>query len=469
MTLRKVFHVLIALLLLSGAVLATQLTGCDAGARQARERLEAGQEAFGNNDIYGALTNLQQAREMAQQTGDLETSFEATVYLSLLYDQAGQSEKGYQLLKEVDYVEATTNPSAHSSQYYYRMMGIYSATLTHQYDSAIYYAQQAIELDKRLYPGIRAHVLVDMSNLAESYMNKGDSAQALRIVEQLKEEPPPKFKMYLCQVYYLYSLLSHNTDTAYHYAQLGRKLSAQYGSHDNEIACLKRLCALDSARRDIDAYITHQHAADSCIQQLQGSALTYKIGVLQEQNELERVEEKNRTDHIIGGMVIVMLALAVAALVTLLRMSRRNARNKQQLAVAAVQREKLQKELLQLRMKKSAEQLEQAQKQNVSMTEMITEMQHTLASSEEEPSLLALETTLKSQHADFLKRMESRYPELTANDIRLAGFIRMGVKPKVMAMALNISMRSMNTARYRLRKKLNLAPEDNLNDFIQSI
>ena len=44
----------------------------------------------------------------------------------------------------------------------------------------------------------------------------------------------------------------------------------------------------------------------------------------------------------------------------------------------------------------------------------------------------------------------------------------MGLSSKEMASLLNTSVRSIETARYRLRRKLNLDQGDNLTSFIQS-
>jgi len=469
MTLRKVLHILIVMLVLAGVILATQLTGCGGNARRARQWLEAGQRAYNVDSTYTAIVNLQRALDEATKAGDEEVKFEATVYLAMLHAQLGQDDKSYQMLRNLPYVEATTRPQAFSSQYYLRLLGRYYATVTHNYDSAIYYGQRAIELDRRLYADNATFELTDMANLAETYLARGDTAQAWAIVRQVEAAPKPSFQIYLSQIYYIHSLLSANRDTAYHYARLGEQYAIETKSDEMQIACLRRLCELDSLRYGLPApYVEHKHRADSSIRRMQGSEVAYKVAALQEQHKIERMQQQSRNDHIFGTLLSVVLLLALATALTLMRLFKRDAQAKQQLADATVQREKLEKELLQLRMKKNEERLEQAHKENVSMTELITEMQRTLTDDDDQ-SLLALETTMKTQHADFLKRVTQQYPELTENDIRLIGFIKMGVKPKVMAMALNISMKSLNSARYRLRKRMKLDNEVNLNDFIHSI
>ena len=69
---------------------------------------------------------------------------------------------------------------------------------------------------------------------------------------------------------------------------------------------------------------------------------------------------------------------------------------------------------------------------------------------------------------NFMKELTARYPDLKKNDLKLCAYLRMGLSSKEMASLLNTSVRSIETARYRLRRKLNLDQGDNLTSFIQS-
>ncbi|WP_289053422.1 two-component regulator propeller domain-containing protein [Carboxylicivirga marina] len=68
---------------------------------------------------------------------------------------------------------------------------------------------------------------------------------------------------------------------------------------------------------------------------------------------------------------------------------------------------------------------------------------------------------------DFIKRITSKYEGLTSHDVRLLSFIRINANTSEIAQFLNISTSSVDTARYRLRKKLNLEHVQNLNTFIR--
>ena len=69
----------------------------------------------------------------------------------------------------------------------------------------------------------------------------------------------------------------------------------------------------------------------------------------------------------------------------------------------------------------------------------------------------------------FLKKMKSKHPELTPNDLRLCAYLRLNLSSKEIAPLLNISPRSVEVKRYRLRKKMNLPHDSNLTNYILEI
>ncbi len=72
-------------------------------------------------------------------------------------------------------------------------------------------------------------------------------------------------------------------------------------------------------------------------------------------------------------------------------------------------------------------------------------------------------------HANFFKKMKKKYPILTAKDLRLCAYLRMNLSTKEIAPLLNISVRGVEISRYRLRKKINIAKDENLIDFLLKI
>lgn len=72
-------------------------------------------------------------------------------------------------------------------------------------------------------------------------------------------------------------------------------------------------------------------------------------------------------------------------------------------------------------------------------------------------------------YGDFMNRLLKIHPTLSQSDKRLCCYIRMGLSSKEIAPLINISFRSVEMARYRLRKKLELSSESNLADYLVNI
>jgi ligand-binding sensor domain-containing protein/DNA-binding CsgD family transcriptional regulator len=70
---------------------------------------------------------------------------------------------------------------------------------------------------------------------------------------------------------------------------------------------------------------------------------------------------------------------------------------------------------------------------------------------------------------DFLKKMKLAHPSLTPNDLRLCAYLRLNLSSKEVAPLLNISVRSVEIKRYRLRKKMELSHEQGLVEYILAV
>jgi len=69
-------------------------------------------------------------------------------------------------------------------------------------------------------------------------------------------------------------------------------------------------------------------------------------------------------------------------------------------------------------------------------------------------------------HGDFLKRLTIQFTDLTPGEQKLCAFLRLKMDTKEIANLMSISLRGVEVARYRLRKKLGLDAHQNLSKFI---
>lgn len=65
-------------------------------------------------------------------------------------------------------------------------------------------------------------------------------------------------------------------------------------------------------------------------------------------------------------------------------------------------------------------------------------------------------------HNNFMKKLSARHPDLSTNERMMCAYLKMNLSTKEIAPLLNISVRGVETMRYRLRKKFNLEREDGL-------
>lgn len=72
-------------------------------------------------------------------------------------------------------------------------------------------------------------------------------------------------------------------------------------------------------------------------------------------------------------------------------------------------------------------------------------------------------------HTGFFKALKGRSPDLTTNELRLSALVKLNLTIKEIATILSISPDSVKTARYRLRKKLDLETEQDLSEFMMHV
>ena len=79
------------------------------------------------------------------------------------------------------------------------------------------------------------------------------------------------------------------------------------------------------------------------------------------------------------------------------------------------------------------------------------------------------EEAFKNTDKGFMKKLKSEHSNLTSNDLRLCTYLRLNLSSKEIAPLLNISIRSVEVKRYRLRKKMDLPHEASLSSYILEI
>jgi len=69
-------------------------------------------------------------------------------------------------------------------------------------------------------------------------------------------------------------------------------------------------------------------------------------------------------------------------------------------------------------------------------------------------------------HDEFFHQLKEKFTELTRKDLKICAYIKMNLSTKEIAPLMNISVRGVETHRYRLKKKLHLNEEESLSTYL---
>lgn len=70
---------------------------------------------------------------------------------------------------------------------------------------------------------------------------------------------------------------------------------------------------------------------------------------------------------------------------------------------------------------------------------------------------------------NFMQTLQQRHPDLSNIERLTCAYLKMGLSTKEMAPLLNVSIRGVESVRFRLRKKLNIDSHSNLTDYLNSL
>ncbi|GAB3642911.1 tetratricopeptide repeat protein [Spirosoma arcticum] len=72
-------------------------------------------------------------------------------------------------------------------------------------------------------------------------------------------------------------------------------------------------------------------------------------------------------------------------------------------------------------------------------------------------------------HPRFFEKLQSNFPDLTPNELKLCAYTRINLSNKEIARLLNVNSSSVEMARYRMKKKVGLEGQTTITDFIQTV
>ncbi|WP_353721775.1 tetratricopeptide repeat protein [Dyadobacter sp. 676] len=344
-----------------------------------------------------------------------------------------------------------------------------------KYDSAYFYFNKAYALNARTH-NARAQVEV-VNNLGDVLRKTGRFREGLAYSLQSLKLAQTNGERYQISSAYndiakTYNLLVRN-DSAFHYLALSRSLLNDIYSEESN----KQLALLQTL---------------------------YEIE--KKDNEIAQLTQARRIDTLISiatGIVIVLIIAVAALIISRQRLKIRNeqkllAQHKQvyeaqsQLMEAELKNKKLEEENLKQQLETKTQELSSYTLHVIRKNQLLEDLRARLDEMikddkrDQRKQIKALSEQIgeglqdnrhweefrgifEQVHQSFFDRLQQQTGPLTANDLRLIALIKMNLTSADIATLLGISQDSLRVIRHRLRKKLNLAPGDNLSAYIQSI
>jgi hypothetical protein len=401
--------------------------------------------------------------------------------------------------------------------------GLYFYWFKKELDSPLIYFNLAYQITKKEYP---THTLIGSirDNLAEVYVDQGNYKDALPLYETNFEF----YKVTLDEELFKIDvprLINAGSQLVITYSQLGEFEKAKKALNELEnimidstniknitsestLVFLNAKASLYGKQNNYkEAYQTIsliKKYSDSLIHLSELADLRWHdelnnitIDRISLNFKIDRIEKENKIRSQRSKLLIVSLSSStILILLLLLFLSRRqhlmNAENKQLLAEQA-------RDLTAFKNRELESELESKKRdlsdfainltQNQEWAETLADRIKAIKQSESkgrEALINDLEQdirnkiTVNSDTKDFYERLDklsdsfysvltNLFPDLSKNEIRLCSLIRLKMDSRSIATLQNITVSSLNTSRYRLRKKLNLSEGEDLDDFIHNI
>jgi DNA-binding CsgD family transcriptional regulator len=373
--------------------------------------------------------------------------------------------------------------------------------------------QKSLDLFKEVNrPGGQIFALIGLANISRE---EGDltgsmalGKQALRLSEQYTQYD--RAKLYGLESVAKTYLAQKNYKEAQVNFQAGLSIATRFKMTESIRDFYKQLAYIANAEKDYQSAYKYQTLfsayADSALNKEMSNQLTEAQGRFESERKEAEIEILKRDNQISKfNFIISMASLLGVVIFGYLIITRQRLKNQKDREIAAVEHERLKERraLVEVELKnkelseaKLRDQLEFRSKELTTYTlnliqknetmenlkNTVEEMKH-LPDNEMRSRLNGLINTVnfsfnldrdwenfklhfEEVHNDFFQKLLKDYPDLNSSDLKLCALMKLNMDTKEIATVIDISPESIKVARHRLRKKLNMATEQNLSSFL---
>lgn len=360
-------------------------------------------------------------------------------------------------------------------------------------DSALFYLKKAKQ-EAVIRGNLSMEYVVDY-NIANTYSNNGKYKEASSLIQNLlANSNHQRGGMYdgtraLSSKNYLKSGMYDSAiiigATLYH--EVVKKRNKQMIINVTEILwkAFQKKGKYDSAFKYLDLHFSIKDSVYNIENQRKLSALYAEMESVEKENEIKKLETEREIQGIENRnlIIIIISGSTIAILITLSMVLAFKNREKKQ---------KLKNILLQDEIDKKKNDLHQQALRIIYINNGLTEIENSLkklksntndSKTQDIQQLLNtihVNKTLEKEwenfneyfgsvHGEFYEKINAKFPQLSTSEKRLASLIKMDLTNREIASILNIESASVKMAKYRLKKKLNLEEEVDIQSFLQKL
>jgi tetratricopeptide (TPR) repeat protein len=439
--------------------------------------VRGGLKDYEHNRYAEAFNKYAAAYQIFESLNDSNGLFRVSVLTGMVYFETGLKDAAQESIMKARKFK-TRNNDLLSQLHYYRLSAFIETEVNHDYGAACADIHKSLDLQRRYHPHDTVGYYGDLSNIAEIYMHSGQYDKAIMMLDSIEHTVPTNKLPYYSEIYFcrgkLY-YLQHRYDSAY--AILRNCTKFHNGNYviNNRMEAFRMLASIDSLKHDYDSYFRYDSQYQTLREKFMNNNMTYRMALMQGRHHIDMMKkesEKAATSHKLQTLSLVfsLFVYMISSIVLLLLYNRSETLKRLSVAEnekldAECERERLEKELMELHYRQSDRLLSEVNKENVAMSLRLAAS----SPNENQDALMPFEKTFRQLDQEFVSHIESRFPSLTKYDVRLLCFIKVGMTSQDIIAVLNITMASLHTSRYRLRKKMKLTGEQNLDTFISSL
>ncbi|WP_075341535.1 tetratricopeptide repeat protein [Tenacibaculum agarivorans] len=106
------------------------------------------------------------------------------------------------------------------------------------------------------------------------------------------------------------------------------------------------------------------------------------------------------------------------------------------------------------------------EKEGITLKSIIADLK---ANKADNAKLMLIKQNIEQVNFEFIKKLKELHPDLTKTDIEICSLIRIGLSRKEVASIRNTSLEAVKSSRFRLKKKLNLSVNENLDRYVEGL